>query len=141
MKSRRQTRSGSDGAANRSYYEQVSDIIEELRPGLPPTGRPPSAGKRKTIQRAAKLALLSVCIVAAVTYAGDYALARHRLAHGAALGSVRVVTLYAIPQKSGKTEFAEGATEMRTCVRSLFPHFGHAPCWYASRHREQRTNF
>ncbi len=141
MKSRRQTRSGSDDAADRSYYEQVSDIIEELRPGLPPASRPPSAGSRKTIQRVAKLALVLVCVAGAVTYAGDYALAYHRLAQGTALGSVRVVNLYAIPQKSGKTEFAEGATEMRACVRSLFPHFGYAPCWYAIRHREQRTTF
>jgi hypothetical protein len=28
-----------------------------------------------------------------------------------------------------------------TCVHSLFPHMGYQPCWYLSRHSEQRTNY
>jgi len=121
------------------YYKRVSDIVDDLRPNLPP---PRPAGQHGgTIKRIALISLLSICLLAALTYVADYAVARYRLGHGRALGSVDVQQVYAIPQKSGKTEFDFVGTDVQTCVRSLFPHFGYSPCWYANRHRDQRTQF
>jgi hypothetical protein len=125
--------SGSD------YYKRVSEIIEQLRPSLPEA--PVPRQRRGMFKRIALIGLLSLCFVAVLAYGGDYAVARYRLAKGDALGSVDVQHVYAIPQKSGKTEFDYVGADAQTCVRSLFPHFGYAPCWYVSRHRDQRTQF
>jgi hypothetical protein len=47
---------------------------------------------------------------------------------------------YAVPLRDGKTEFMMLDPEDRTCVYSLFPHFGYGPCWYVKGKREQRIN-
>jgi len=44
-----------------------------------------------------------------------------------AFGTVLVRPYYAVPLKDGKTEFIMLSPETRTCVHSLFPHFGAAP--------------
>jgi hypothetical protein len=56
-------------------------------------------------------------------------------------GSVTVERYDAIPEKNGKVEFGFEPPVQQTCVRSLFPHLGYAPCWYLSRHAEQRINY
>ncbi len=129
-----------DNGPDRGYYRYITDLIEELRPGRPEPQRTRRWNGAKIRHIAARV-ILSLCLLAAIAYAGDYLVARFRLMRGQGLGSVSVGVLYAIPQKSGKTEFADGGVEVRTCLHSLFPHFGYAPCWYLSRHREQRTNF
>jgi len=43
-------------------------------------------------------------------------------------------------QKNGKTQFIFDPPAPETCVHALFPHAGMQPCWYLSRHPEQRTN-
>jgi hypothetical protein len=47
---------------------------------------------------------------------------------------------YAVPERGGKTEFMPLDPESRTCVYSLFPHFGYGPCWYLKGKRERRIN-
>jgi len=128
-------------SSDRSYYRHISDIIEELRPGLPPVHRPGSGRNGGRIKRIALRGLLSLCLLAAGLYVGDYVVARYRLSHGVGLDTINVDHVYAIRQKSGKTEFEEVGREADTCVRALFPHSGYDPCWYLSRHREQQTNF
>jgi hypothetical protein len=57
------------------------------------------------------------------------------------LGTVLVQRYDAIPEKNGKVEFAFEPPVNQVCVRTLLPHMGFAPCWYLSRHSEQRINY
>lgn len=36
-----------------------------------------------------------------------------------------------------KTEYERTNPTSERCVYSLFPHFGHNPCWYVTRHANQ----
>ena len=56
---------------------------------------------------------------------------------GNALGSVTYY--YASALKDGKAEVYFDQPQTEVCVRSLFPHSGHSPCWYASRKNNVRT--
>lgn len=87
------------------------------------------------------LGLLGLVLV----YGIDYFQLRYRIWWGKnPYGTVTVQTLYAIsekaPQGTNKTEYTSGDTQDQTCVNSLFPHFGYAPCWYLRRHKEKRVN-
>ncbi|MFZ3214991.1 MAG: hypothetical protein WA192_02925 [Candidatus Acidiferrales bacterium] len=70
----------------------------------------------------------------ALLYAGDYAVLHHKMGKNGgadALGSV--TSYYATALKDGKMEIFTDQPQVETCVRSLFPHSGYRPCWYASR--------
>jgi hypothetical protein len=83
----------------------------------------------------ALIALLSL----AGLFAGDYLSARYRIpGNRQILGSVQVQTTYAVRLKNGRTEYLLGDTDTETCVRSLFPQLGYAPCWYLTRHATRR---
>jgi len=86
-------------------------------------------------------AVLVVIGAAALAYALDYAAFRIRAAVGGnAYGSVTVNHYYAVLQKNGKTQFIFDPPQAQTCVHALFPHGGWMPCWYLSRHPDQRTD-
>jgi hypothetical protein len=55
-------------------------------------------------------------------------------------GSVTVNHYYAVLQKNGKTQFIFDPPQAQTCVNALLPHQGSPPCWYLSRHPDQRTD-
>lgn len=83
------------------------------------------------LRRALLVAVVALCVV----YLCDYARLRYRMARGgsnAALGTVTV--LYGAPLKDGKVRVFSDQPETETCVRSIFPHLGYAPCWYARSH-------
>lgn len=83
----------------------------------------------------AKRVLIVAVVSVVILYVCDYVLVRYRMASpktGNALGSVKIQRTYAIPHKDGKVEFVFGEPETQVCVRSLFPHLGYSPCWYAS---------
>jgi hypothetical protein len=85
--------------------------------------------------------LSSAIGVAALAYAVDYIVFRNRVASNRQpFGQVTVMPYYAVPQKSGKTQFIFNPPEARTCVHALFPRAGYEPCWYLQRHTEQRTD-
>ena len=85
--------------------------------------------------------LLAVLGTSLLAYGLDFAVFRTRVAaNGNPYGSVVVSHYYAILQKNGKTQFIFEPPQPETCVHALFPHSGMQPCWYLSRHREQRTN-
>ena len=85
--------------------------------------------------------ILTVIGVAALAYGLDYAVFRLRAAiHRNAYGSVTVNHYYAVLQKNGKTQFIFDPPQPQTCVNALFPHQGWLPCWYLSKHPEQRTD-
>ena len=89
-----------------------------------------------------KTAFIVVVAFCALLYAGDYAVVRYRIPRSRnPLGTVEVQPYYAVPLKDGKTEFMFLTPENQVCVRSLFPHLGHNPCWYVRRHRNKATNF
>jgi hypothetical protein len=74
-------------------------------------------------------------------YIGDYLSIRYRIpGHRDQLGAVNVQSYYAIHEKSGKTEYDYQDPQAETCVKSIFPHSGYTPCWYASRHLEKRID-
>jgi len=81
-----------------------------------------------------RTALVAVVIFCALLYTGDYAAVRLRRNP---TGTVQVQPFYAVPLKDGKTEFMFLDPQNEVCVRSLFPHLGHRPCWYVSRHRNK----
>jgi len=81
-----------------------------------------------------RTAFVAVVVFCALLYAGDYAAMRLRRNP---TGTVQVQPYYAVPLKDGKTEFMFLDPQNEVCVRSLFPHLGHRPCWYVSRHRNK----
>lgn len=86
------------------------------------------------------LTFASLAGVLLALYVGDYVFLWLRIQRGNTFGSVTVRRYYAVPQKSGKIEFLQAEPQDQTCVRSLFPHMGDAPCWYVRRHTEQRID-
>jgi hypothetical protein len=78
---------------------------------------------------------------AVLALVADYAAFRVRVAaNWNPYGSVIVNHYYAVAQKSGKTEFIFDPPRPQACVHALFPHAGWVPCWYLSRHADQRTD-
>jgi hypothetical protein len=85
--------------------------------------------------------LIGLFLVAGVVYAGDYLWTRYRLPHREdAFDSVTITPLYVIHEKNNKVEYQLAQPRNEVCVRSLFPHFGYAPCWYVRKHMEKRID-
>jgi hypothetical protein len=85
--------------------------------------------------------LVSILSAAILAFAVDFTIFRIRAAaNGNAYGSVTVSHYYAVLQKNGKTQFIFEPPADESCVHALFPHSGQMPCWYLSRHPEQRTD-
>ena len=108
--------------------------------------KPNPARKERQLTNPANLAKRAAALVvalAAIAYAGDYAVIRLRAAYprlGNAFDSVQVVRLLAIPLKSGMVYYELDATQPEatvTCVRALFPHLGYQPCWYVRRQSQK----
>jgi hypothetical protein len=88
-----------------------------------------------------KRALIYAALCLSLLYLGDYILVRYRIAkNGEPFGVVKVQRYYAVRKKDRKTEFIFDQPETESCVRSLFPHFGQLPCWYANRRNVKRIN-
>jgi hypothetical protein len=79
--------------------------------------------------------------VALLAYGLDYGILRMRAATNRnAYGSVVVNHYTAVLQKNGKTTLTFDPPQPWICVNALFPHQGWLPCWYLSRHPDQRTD-
>jgi len=95
----------------------------------------------RMLKRIAIFGLLSVAVTLLLAYAGDFAVFRYRVAANRnAYGSVTVNHYTAVLQKNGKTTLTFDPPTPWTCVNSLFPYQGWLPCWYLSRHPDQRTD-
>jgi hypothetical protein len=93
------------------------------------------------MKRAILHGLLAMLVLLLVVYVGDYCSLRYQVPGGRPqFGQITVDTLYAIHEKNGKTEYELGEPRAEPCVRSLFPHLGCSPCWYAGRHTERRID-
>jgi len=89
------------------------------------------------LKRTAAAVVVLVCVL----YAGDFITVKFRILAGREpFGTVQINKYYAVPQKSGKTEFEPGEPESESCVNSIFPHLGLSPCWYVRRHKNQQIN-
>jgi hypothetical protein len=96
---------------------------------------------RERLRRIFRASLLSLLGLAILTYGVDFIVFRIRAAMNRnAYGSVTVSHYYAVQQKNGKTEFIFEPPQDETCVNALFPHSGSPPCWYLTRHPEQRMD-
>jgi hypothetical protein len=83
-----------------------------------------------------KIAIGLILFLAAL-YVSDYLVFRFR---HQPTGTVTVRRYYAIQEKANRVEYVFNGEQNQTCVKSLFPHTGSAPCWYLSRHDEQRID-
>src|SRR5882672_6070713 len=93
------------------------------------------------LKRIFGIAVLALVGASVLAYGGDYGIFRVRAAIGGnPYGTVTVRHYYAILQKNGKTQFLFDLPQPTTCIQALFPHSGFNPCWYLSRHTEQRMD-
>jgi hypothetical protein len=93
------------------------------------------------LQKIALRSFVAALGLLGIAYAGDYGVYRYRLAtNRQPFGSVSVEHYDAVLHKDGKSEFIFDPPVQETCVHSLFPHAGDPPCWFLTRHAEQRTD-
>jgi hypothetical protein len=96
---------------------------------------------RARLRRIFVAAILAILGTAALGYGLDYAVFKIRAATNRnAYGFVTVNHYTAVLQKNGKTTLTFDPPQPWTCVHALFPHQGWLPCWYLSRHTDQRTD-
>jgi len=82
-----------------------------------------------------------VLLLIAIIYLGDFAVVRFKIPRSRnPLATVTVQRSYAVMKKDGKPDFYFDPPRDQTCVRSIFPHLGYAPCWYLHRHQHQQIN-
>jgi len=58
-----------------------------------------------------------------------YARFRH-----APFADIHIDRMLAVHEKFNKIDYERTDPTTERCVYSLFPHFGHNPCWYVTRH-------
>jgi hypothetical protein len=96
---------------------------------------------KQRLQRIFLRTILILISAVALTFVIDFVIFRVRVAaNWNPYGAVTVDRYFAVHEKSGKTEFMFQPPQTQTCVNALFPHEGLSPCWYLSRHPEQRTD-
>ena len=96
-----------------------------------------TAGLWPILQRS----LLALIALVAIVYGADYGVFEYRVVtKRQPFGSVTVEHYDAVEHKDGKAELIFEPPVQQTCVHSLFPHAGDPPCWYLTRHTEQKTD-
>lgn len=101
----------------------------------------PVSNLREILRRILVGSIAAIASAALIAYGVDFVVFRVRVATNRnPYGSVVVNHYYAVLQKSGKTQFIFDPPQPEPCVNALFPHSGSPPCWYLSRHPEQRTD-
>lgn len=91
------------------------------------------------MQLVKRIALIIVGL-AALVFIGDYAVLCIPIPKGRSpYATVVVRPYYDVGLKSGKSDFYFLDPRKQTCVNSLFPHLGYAPCWYVRQHTHPAT--
>jgi hypothetical protein len=85
-------------------------------------------------------ALGAVVVLVFLAYIGDSLSIRFKFPNRDQFGTVQIEPYYAVRLKNHKMEYTMGDAETETCVHSLFPQSGYAPCWYLSRHKLKRID-
>jgi hypothetical protein len=97
-----------------------------------------TAGQDRKVKIVKRIGLILV-ILAALVYAGDYAVVRIPIPRSRTVFNTVTVRPYlAVGLKSGKSDLYFLDPRKETCINSLFPHLGHNPCWYVRKHTRQR---
>lgn len=75
--------------------------------------------------------LAAAVLLALIVYGCDdlYARLRHE-----PYADVHVDRVYAVSEKFNQLDYVRSTPVTERCVYALFPHFGHNPCWYVTRH-------
>lgn len=81
-----------------------------------------------------KRALIIACLAGVLIYGTDFTVLRSR---NDPFGSVQIRVMYAVKLKNRQTEYLPEEAQAVSCVHSLFPQKGYAPCWYLARQRRQ----
>ena len=127
------------------YYQHIGDLVQKHREeeGPPQPPQPFLYGSiLRKIWRILVIGVVSLLLMAAITYVTDYVVLRFRIARQQnGVGQVTVNPYTAIKLKSGKTDFIFQPPQIENCANSLFPHLGMRPCWYERRHPEKRTDY
>ena len=79
-----------------------------------------------------KRILLPGILLLLLLYAGDYVRLR--------AGRNQFGSMYAVRLKNRKTEYFSDEPQTVSCVNSVLPQMGYAPCWYLIRHRVQTVD-
>jgi hypothetical protein len=79
---------------------------------------------------------IALLVAVAVVYATDWLTFSVR---GEPVSKVNVSHFMSAPLKNNKQELDYLGSEDTICSISLFPHAGHDPCWYLTRHKNQVT--
>lgn len=87
--------------------------------------------------------LVAVMVVAlGLLYAADAASVFLRTTdHRLPARDVQIHVMLAVPQKNNRVEFIPGGTTTQSCLASLFPHSGLAPCWWVERHTRREVDY
>ena len=86
-----------------------------------------------------KRGVIGAVLLLVAIYVADYGwLAIRARRSQNAFGNVTLDTYYTVKLKNGRTEFDYVGPQTVECVRSLLPHYGDKPCWYASRKKDQQ---
>lgn len=102
--------------------------------------RRPRTG-RDILKRLFFRSVAAIVLATAFVYLVDYLILRYRVwTNHTPFDTVTVHPYYAVPQKDQKTEFILGDANDQQCVNSLFPHMNDSPCWWLTRHTDQRIN-
>lgn len=75
--------------------------------------------------------LIAVALLTLFVYGCDdlYARLRHE-----PFADIRIDRYLAVAEKFNKIDYERTTPITERCVYSLFPHSGHNPCWYVTRH-------
>ncbi|MGH9496521.1 MAG: hypothetical protein ACRD3B_16080 [Candidatus Sulfotelmatobacter sp.] len=96
---------------------------------------------REKLRRIFVGTLLTALAAVVLAFGVDFTVFRIRAAtNHNAYGMVTVNHYYAILQKNGKTQLIFDPPQAESCVHAIFPHSGMQPCWYLSKHTDQRTS-
>jgi len=76
---------------------------------------------------------VGLLLLVALLFAADYVSIHVPIPSGRPqFGTLVVKPYYAVPMKNGKTEYMYEDAQTETCSHSLFPQYGHSPCWVES---------
>jgi hypothetical protein len=90
-----------------------------------------------------KRILLAIAISLATIFVGDFLSIRFKIPERDQFSTVKVQSIYAIPQKSqtgDKLSYQPGDSSDVQCANSLFPQLGANPCWYVNEHKSVRID-
>jgi hypothetical protein len=72
-------------------------------------------------------------VAVAVTVGALYAVEDLRVRYGSSSLTETLTFYYSTRLKNGRVQVYYDQPQAEVCVRTLFPHGGHRPCWYARR--------